>query len=340
MPDDSLTLEQIRNALSASGNPWEAGETYLSSLPHNVQLQYLGKTPAPDEADIDEIEKHVLMNKEILRAEAINAISVPTVYDLRNVNGNNFVTEVKNQGACTSCVAFGTIATMESTLLVQNNNPDYSLDLSEADLFFCHGPATCSRGWWETEAYEALKFKGIVDEKCYPYNSGMQRRDCGWNSEYRCSYWDSNIYKITGFRKLTGPSQIKEWVSSKGPVSASFIVYKDFYNYIGGTIYKHVIGERMDGHCVCIVGYNDDPGYWICKNSWGQEWGDQGFFRIAYGECGIDSWDIFGVDGVKVQQTSNPKPKDAYKECVEDCESAGMFSKEECETNCKNHRPR
>jgi C1A family cysteine protease len=44
------------------------------------------------------------------------------------------------------------------------------------------------------------------------------------------------------------------------------------------------------------VGYDDPNGCWICKNSWNTTWGEQGFFRIAYGECGIESWDVCTVD--------------------------------------------
>ena len=48
-------------------------------------------------------------------------------------------------------------------------------------------------------------------------------------------------------------------------------------------------GEYVGGHCVCIIGYDDAQKCWIAKNSWGKGWGEQGFFRIGYGECGIDA---------------------------------------------------
>jgi hypothetical protein len=46
-----------------------------------------------------------------------------------------------------------------------------------------------------------------------------------------------------------------------------------------------------------VVGYDDEAACWICKNSWGEDWGDQGWFRIAYGQCGMDSqFAAYGVE--------------------------------------------
>lgn len=70
MANSILSLEQIRNALNAAGNPWEPIETSLSSLPLNVQKQYLGKISSPEEMSIDEIESYVSSNKELIRTEA------------------------------------------------------------------------------------------------------------------------------------------------------------------------------------------------------------------------------------------------------------------------------
>jgi len=58
-------------------------------------------------------------------------------------------------------------------------------------------------------------------------------------------------------------------------------------------IYVHTTGSRQGGHAIKVVGYGKDKAsglsYWICANSWGPNWGESGYFRIAYGECGIDS---------------------------------------------------
>ena len=50
---------------------------------------------------------------------------------------------------------------------------------------------------------------------------------------------------------------------------------------------------------MCLIGYDDTEGCWIAKNSWGNGWGDGGFFKIAYGECNIESYQTVGVQGVR-----------------------------------------
>jgi C1A family cysteine protease len=295
----NISLDQIKSDLSKAGNPWEAGVTSLSGLSLEEQKKHLGLTPPPGAPTVDEIEQLVQSTKDSLKAKALGAIGAPAAYDLRNVGGNNFVTLIRDQKNCGSCVAFGTVATVESRLRVQRGDPNLKVDLSEAHLFFCHGRddgASCANGWWPQKAFDAFQSKGVADEACYPYDSGLAKQDCSG----LCSDWAARGVKITGYTDLTNkPAEIKEWISSgKGPVSSCFIVYQDFFSYRSG-IYKHVSGGQAGGHCVTIVGYNDNLGYWICKNSWGTDWGEQGFFRIAYGECGIDSWLNHGVNAIE-----------------------------------------
>lgn len=296
MPPENISLDQVRSALRAAGDPWEAGVTSLSSLPLEEQKNHLGVTPPPGEPSVEEISQRWPQMKATIRAGALAAVAAPAAYDLRNVGGNNFVTAIRDQSSCGSCVAFGTVATVESRLRVQRNDPNLAVDLSEAHLFFCHARDrgyNCSTGWWPQEAFDDFKSKGVTDEACYGYN--LSNTDCSG----LCSNWAERAVKITGYTALTNnPTGIKEWVSTNGPVSACFVVYQDFFSYKSG-VYTHVTGSQAGGHCVTIVGYDDNPGYWICKNSWGTNWGEQGFFRIAYGECAIDTWLNHGVNGIE-----------------------------------------
>ena len=57
-------------------------------------------------------------------------------------------------------------------------------------------------------------------------------------------------------------------------------------NYKEG-IYRYTTGKVLGGHAVKIIGWGED--HWICANSWNTKWGEKGFFRIAFRECGIDN---------------------------------------------------
>ncbi len=98
-----------------------------------------------------------------------------------------------------------------------------------------------------------------------------------------------------------------------GPVSTSFAVYPDFYTFdASNTIYEwDGNGEQVGGHAVEIVGWGTDKGkdYWIIENSWGVEWGDKGFFRMARGtnNCQLEENIITGIPDYFFPLTYNIK---------------------------------
>ncbi|MDE3250453.1 MAG: peptidase C1, partial [Bacteroidota bacterium] len=195
------------------------------------------------------------------------------------------------------CVAFGAVAAVESKIKILRG-ANYAVDLSEAHLFYCIARAqgrTCggsSGGWWPEPSEIGFRDIGVTDEACYPYTAGDQ------NCTGRCADWQSRVVKTTGYTKMGGVQAIRDWVSSNGPVQACFTVYSDFYYYYSSGVYRKTANATViGGHCVCIVGYDDNLQCWICKNSWGASWGESGFFRIGYGQCGIDT-EVYGINGV------------------------------------------
>ena len=144
------------------------------------------------------------------------AFSAPSSYDLRNVGGKNYITSVKNQRSCGSCVSFGTIATVEGTMRRLKNNPNLNVDLSEAHLFYCHARKQGRRcsgskgGWWVPPAMKAFKNDGVTDEAHYPYTPGDQ------NCNGLKAGWQSKVVKITNYKKLTSIAKMKDWISTKG----------------------------------------------------------------------------------------------------------------------------
>jgi C1A family cysteine protease len=283
MPITPTDVAKLQGVLEHQGAAWNAGLTTIAQLPAQDQLLRLG-------ADT---------TRAMLRQGAAPAahlagqqVGYPAAFDWRNVGGNNYVTKVEDQGGCGSCVAFGVVAAIEGTFQVQRGNPNMGEDLSEAQLFYCYGAqngANCGTGWWPDQAYAAILSGGIVDAACFPYTAGDQGcRLCGDAA--------NRAIHLGGWHNTTDVGQMKAWISSRGPMSTCFTVYDDFFAYTGG-VYSHVSGNVAGGHCVCVVGYSDTGGFWICKNSWGTGWGESGFFCIAYGQCGIDA-EMWAVDGI------------------------------------------
>jgi len=224
------------------------------------------------------------------------AEALPTYLDWRQQNGYNWMTSVKDQGSCASCVAFGSIGAFEAQLKIQANNPSWNIDLSEQHLFSCGG-GKCSQGWYVSSALNYLRDYGTPDESCSPYQGGDVA--CA-NS---CPDWQSRAYKISSWNWLdTNPSSIEAALQS-GPVIARFDVYADFFDYQGG-VYHHTSGELQGGHAVPIVGYDSVQQYWIAKNSWGANWGENGYFRIGFGESGIEQ----AVTSIAVSVVAAPPP--------------------------------
>lgn len=210
-------------------------------------------------------------------------VGFPTSFDWRN-NGGNYITAVKDQGNCGSCVSFGCIATTEGTYQVVKGNPDSGVDLSEAQLFYCYGQSygvSCETGWWPDDPFNCIMNRGVADEACYPYTAGDQ--DC----TNLCADWANRAVKISAWHQITDVNQMKDWLSTRGPLSTCFTVYNDFFYYSSG-IYHYVSGDVAGGHCVSVVGYSEDEGgYWICKNSWGTGWGESGFLPEKKGNSKI-----------------------------------------------------
>jgi C1A family cysteine protease len=284
-----VNADELRQALEQEGARWEVSDDALDA---EVRLGYLPSEGVPP---LDEQER---LAAQMVEEEPLGAAAptYPPAFDWRDVNGQNFITPIRDQAECGSCVSFGTCAAVEGTLQAELSVPDSGVDLSEAHLFYCVAFAQGRRcsgpngGWFPKAAVAAFQQDGVPDEACFPYTAGDQ--ECS-----ECSDWQSRATKISDWRPLNSPSEMKAWLAEHGALVASMKVYEDFQHYVGG-VYRHVAGGVLGGHCISLVGYDDGEGFWIAKNSWSASWGEQGFFRIAYGQCAIDSGAL-GVEGVK-----------------------------------------
>jgi C1A family cysteine protease len=223
--------------------------------------------------------------------ESFNVIfdDLPPEWDWRNVDGNDWTTPIKNQfqEICGSCWAFGALAGLEAMIKIWANDSTLDVDLSEQYMLSC-SPGDCG-GWYWMQTLNWIRYNGAIPEDCLPYEA-----DDTIPCDDKCPEWGELLIGIENYHKVTSNvSVIRSALFEFGPLPASMIVYEDFYpNYPGG-VYQYSWGDIVFGHCITIVGYNNswggpDEGYWIVKNSWGSDWGEDGWFRIAYGECEME----------------------------------------------------
>lgn len=89
-------------------------------------------------------------------------------------------------------------------------------------------------------------------------------------------------YKAKGWRQLRTPNEIKAELDHRGPVTAIITLYDSWNDFMGMGPYSPGPRERPNGelHMLSIVGYDDRDGTWILRNSYGTNWGSQGFVKI------------------------------------------------------------
>jgi len=264
-------------------------------------------------------------------ANALAADSIDWRTESRGANCN-VIRKIRDQSACGSCWAHGSTETFEDRRCIATGQ---DIEFSTEDTAGCCHGLFCglSRGCNGGQPTSALKWMartGVVTGGDF-YDIGKSTAGCKPYVMQPCAHHTppsatypvcpQKEYSVTcektcsekGYDKTYDADKVKGGSVSKlhsvedmvdalqnGPISVAFKVYEDFPAYKSG-VYKHVTGSMLGGHAVSIIGYGTDASagdYWIVKNSWNSEWGDNGTFKIAKGndECGIESMAAATID--------------------------------------------
>ncbi|XP_058961544.2 dipeptidyl peptidase 1-like [Pocillopora verrucosa] len=232
---------------------------------------------------------------KVKEADLLKAQVLPEEFDWRNVDGKNYVSPIRNQGSCGSCYAFGTMAMFEARVRIMSNGSVTPV-FSTQDIVSCSEYSQGCEGGFPYLISKYAKDFGLVDEECFPYEG--KEVQC---KEKRCSrQFGTGYHYIGGFYGGCNEVLMRIELVKNGPVAVSFEVYNDFRYYKGGIYHHTGLTDKFNpfeitNHVVAIVGYGADKEtgekFWIVKNSWGESWGESGFFRIRRGtdECSIES---------------------------------------------------
>jgi C1A family cysteine protease len=189
-------------------------------------------------------------------------------------------TPVKDQGQCGSCWAFSTTETVESAILMSGKSVK---PLSPQEIVDCDSSDSGCDGGDPQEALGWVQQQGGQDtDACYPYTA-----EDGTCSSSQCTP-AGNIKSVVPI--AADESTMYQSLQQYGPLSVCCDA-SSWSNYNGGVLTADQCGDDVD-HAIQLTGYSPDQGgYWIVRNSWGADWGENGFIYLQYGQntCDIDS---------------------------------------------------
>jgi cathepsin B len=206
---------------------------------------------------------------------------------------------IRDQAHCGSCWAFAASEVLSDRYCIATQGK-VNVVLSPEDLLACDYLDHGCNGGNPVFSWIYLRYFGIVTDECRPYTSAKGEVEKCSLFSHQCKVLgvEYKKYKSDSFPTIFGANvqKIKESLVKDGPVETGFSVYEDFMSYKSG-IYEHKTGKLLGGHAVKIVGYGVENGveYWKVANSWGEVFGEKGFFRIKIGECNFEQMALAGT---------------------------------------------
>lgn len=316
----ALSDEEINNFNARNDVSWKAGRnTFFEGATLADAKILMGTLQNTDESSFLPTQA----------SASFATLQVPDSFDWRTDSraaNCPSVKEIRDQANCGSCWAFGSVEAMTDRICIASNGQE-KIHLSAQDVASCDklGDMGCNGGVPST-VYTYYKTSGIVDggnygdkSMCYSY----QLKPCAHHSvstkyancsaevrtprcERQCvddkKSWEGSKHRGTGGYSVcqqggstSCPDQMMQEIYKNGPITGMFFVHQSFLSYKSG-VYKagfFVTDPMLGGHAIKIMGWGTENGedYWLVANSWNEDWGDKGFFKIQRGhnQCQIEN---------------------------------------------------
>lgn len=237
---------------------------------------------------------------------SLKAALLPSSYDSRD---DGCVTDVKYQGDGGNCWAYSSISMMESSSIINGYDTQETADYSEAHLTWFSGKGLaqdtddlsygdgydienpfCYGGNWKKAAATLARWSGVATESEFPsYPRNISEMG---NYDENDRYNISAGVVIESAQALETEDDMKQWIMENGSATAAY--YHGDVNYNSKSASYCCFDNQAINHMITIVGWDDEysaenfknvpsaDGAWLCKNSWGESWGDKGYFWISY----------------------------------------------------------
>ncbi|XP_070403526.1 cathepsin S-like isoform X2 [Nothobranchius furzeri] len=217
-------------------------------------------------------------------------MSLPHSLDWRD---EGWVTPVKTQGSCGSCWAFSAVGALEGQL---KKTKGTLMSLSPQNLLDCslkYGNNGCRGGFMSNAFHYVMKNQGINSDAAYPYEG--KRGKCKYDPKYRAA-------NCSGYAFLPKGDEfaLKVGLANIGPISVAIDASRPKFLFYHHGVYKDHTCSHHVNHGVLVVGYGTEKGqdYWLVKNSWGEDYGNEGYVKMArnkHNQCGIASFACYPI---------------------------------------------
>jgi subtilisin family serine protease len=321
--DSTLTPDEIKSNIKKYSDPYDSEYDLGDGRVNAYQAVKKVKSNIPGNIT------------NIARLQTISGL--PDYFNWKDFGGQDWTTPAKDQSDpqyCGCCGVFASMGILESVINIREGSAVIDPYLSVQYIMSCLPDAAvvpgegCSSGYETTRLFELMiattpegnYYNGALLEECFSYQA-----DDNVSCDDKCPDWVDKLVPVLDFDEWL-PSgtdedrqRIKSQIMEKGPVLTGMLSTSGFWrwgwdNHDPDDYYPYYEVEDYD-HVVIILGWKDDPsigkgGYWICKNSHGQEWGYDGFFNIEYGSLNIDSigidWVAYDPDSYEWVNEPNP----------------------------------
>jgi cathepsin X len=212
----------------------------------------------------------------------------PQTTNRRNVNGKNYLSPVRNQHIpkyCGGCWAFASTSSLADRANIMRDGAWPSAVLSVQNVVDCSGAGSCAAGGDDKLVYRYAFRRGVPTDTCNSYVAADQR--C--NHKHQCFTCEPSgaCSPLSDYARLVvsehglaaGRLAMKAEIQRRGPISCSIQATNELDAYKGG-LFAQRLKKAAPNHVVSVVGWTvvDGVEAWVTRNSWGEPWGEGGFY--------------------------------------------------------------